>query len=108
MDTFTASVLVAATLNGADHESVVDLSRSLQNENDHPTSEQIEETRLMVGSKCKIKHTSHVGVVVGINRSKGGIYSGGRFPVIVEITDSRMKEAIGQTFPYSIEQVELI
>lgn len=108
MDSFTASVLFQAATNGSKPETIVALKDSLQCENDMPTQEQILQATIMVGSKCKIRHTSHKGVVVAINKSTSGIYSGGRFPVIVEITDSGMKEAIGRTFPYSLEQVELI
>ena len=62
-----------------------------------------------VGDKVKIKYTSYTGNVTGFNDRLGGLYTGARYPLLVEITsigNSPHKKALGRIFEYGIEQIE--
>lgn len=108
IDTFTAATLLNAAINGADHDQLNKLHKSLQNENDAPSQELIDYVNSIVNRKCKIKATSHKGIIVRANLSTCGFYPGGRYPAYVRITESGMEKAIGNTYEYSLDQIELI
>lgn len=108
MDGITAGLLLQAAQNGSSHDDIYNLYKNLQGERDAPTPEVIELVTSYIGRKCKLKYTSHVGIVKGPNTSDSGFYPGGRFPVYVTITHSDMETAIGKTFEYDLDQVQLL
>lgn len=107
-DGVTAGLLLQAASNGASQDDVYKLYKDLQGDRDAPAPEVIELVTSWIGRKCKVKYTSHTGVVKGPNTSDRGFYPGGRFPVYVTITASGMENAVGSTFEYGLDQVELI
>ncbi|NTV78158.1 MAG: hypothetical protein HGA25_03190 [Clostridiales bacterium] len=108
MDGITAGLLLQAASNGNSQEDVYKLYKDLQGDKDAPTPEVIELVTSWIGSKCKILHTSHIGVVVRANTSETGLYAGGRYPAYVKITESGMERAVGCTFEYGLDQIELL
>lgn len=107
MDGITAGILLQADSNGSSQEDVYKLYKDLQGNKDAPAPEIIELVTSWIGRTCKIKWTSHIGEIVGANTSDRGFYPGGRFPVYVKITASGMEKAIGSTFEYGLDQIEL-
>lgn len=107
-DGITAGLLLQAANNGASQEDVYKLYKDLQGNKDAPAPEVIELVTSWIGRACKIKHTSHTGIITDVNTSDCGFYPGGRYPAYVKITESGMKEAIGCTFEYGLDQIELI
>lgn len=107
-DGITAGMLLQAAQNGSSHDDIYKLYKDLQGDKDAPTPEVIELVTSWIGRKCNIKYTSHVGVVSGPNTSDCGFYPGGHFPVYVKITASGMEKAVGCTFEYDLDQIELI
>lgn len=108
MDGFTAGVLLQAAIEGNSPDQVADLYKSLKGTGDGPPSPQVVElVTSWIGKPCKVKHTSHLGVVHGVNTSSSGFYPGSRFPVYVKITESGMKDAVGSVFEYDLDQVEI-
>jgi hypothetical protein len=106
-DGFTAGVLLSAAQNPSNHDSVYKLYKSLQNAGDAaPAPEIVSFIEAKIGMPCTIKLTSHKGIVKGVNMASCGFYPGSRYPVVVEITDSSMQEAIGEVFEYGLDQVE--
>lgn len=108
IDSVTAGLLLQAVKNGNSSDQVYQLYKEIQGERDAPAPEVVELVESWKGKKCKIKHTSHIGEVVGPNTSEHGFYPGGRFPVYVKILESGMESAVGQKFEYGLEQVELV
>ena len=105
-DGVTAGLLLQAANNGSSQEDVYKLFKDLQGEKDAPTPEVIELVTSWIGRTCKIKYTSHTGIITGANTSEHGFYPGGRFPVYVKITASGMEKAIGSTFEYGLDQID--
>ena len=108
IDSFTASVLTEHVKEG-NADEVLALYKDLCTTHDGgPSDEVISLVTSLIGKKCKVKHTSHIGVVEGVNRSTGGFYNGGRYPVFVKITKSRRTSAVGKVFEYELSQIEII
>lgn len=105
MDGITAGILLQAASNGSSQEDIYKLYKDLQGNKDAPAPEVIELVTSWIGRECKIKCTSHTGVITGANTSDRGFYPGGRFPVYVKITASGMDKAIGSTFEYGLDQI---
>jgi hypothetical protein len=108
VDSFTASVMLSAVANGQTKEEVgqvYDLYKEMNSKSDGGPSPQarafFEKNQ---GKKCKVKFTSHEGIVHRLNESTSGFYPGGRFPIYVKITNG---EAAGQVFEYDLDQVEV-
>lgn len=60
-------------------------------------------------SRCvKITGTTYVGRVIALNESRGGIYSGSRYPIKVRIEQATNEQAVGKVFEYGIEQLVVI
>lgn len=60
-----------------------------------------------INRKVKIIGTSYEGLVLSLNDTRGGIYSGNRYPINVRITKAN-NSAVGKVFEYSIEQLVVI
>lgn len=60
------------------------------------------------GRYVKITGTSYVGRVIALNESRGGIYSGSRYPIKVRIEQANTENAIGKVFEYSVEQLVVL
>lgn len=107
-DGFTAGVLLAAAQNPNARDSVYDLYKSLQNAGDAaPAPEIVKFIEDRIGKPCKVKSTSHIGVVHGVNMASRGFYPGSRYPIFVKITESTHERAIGDVFEYELDQVEI-
>jgi hypothetical protein len=59
------------------------------------------------GKKVKIRGTNHIGVVSRLNQSTHGMYNGLRYPIYVEILESR-NGVTGSIFEYGIDQLEIM
>lgn len=111
MDGFTAKTLLEAAMSSKtvdDQNQVADLFKELNKDTKKLDPEVEKLVVSWIGKSCKIKFTGHQGIVLAANTSTGGFYPGHRFPVIVEITESTMKEAKGQVFEYGLDQVEIV
>ncbi len=104
MDGFTASILLDAVVKGGG-DNVADLYKSLNSNQDGGPSE--EARRFFAqneGKVCKIKYTTHEGIVLLLNEATGGFYPGSRYPIKVKITNG---ESSGHVFEYDLEQIEV-
>lgn len=102
MDGFTAQVLLSAALNGSSADRVADLYKDLS-KGGGATPEVEAQVRAMIGKRCRVKHTPYVGVVQAFNESRGGMYGGDRFPVIVAV--DKCSDGKPHVFEYGLEQV---
>ena len=112
MDGFTAKVLLEAAqnniANGKSNDGIIDFAKALNKDAPNPpTQEVIDLVTSWIGKPCKVKYTTHRGVVHGVNRSAHGFYPGGRSPVYVKVTESTEPDSIGTIFEYGLDQVEV-
>lgn len=105
MDGVTASALLGAVQGGGDVNQVADLFKAFNKFEGGPSQEAREFVAANLGKKCKIKGTSHEGVVHKLNESTSGFYPGHRYPVYVKITNG---ESIGTVFEYDLPQIEVL
>lgn len=104
MDSTTAGFLLAAA-KPSNVEEVSSLYKSLNKESGGPSQEAIDFFEKNKGKQCKVKLTSHVGLVHDLNSSTSGIYPGSRYPIYVEITSDTAK---GSVFEYDFKDLEII
>lgn len=106
MDEFTAGILLQTLNNNPEKSNAVhDVVKALKSDSQGPDAETITKVEAMRGKRCKIRHTPYVGTVIGPNLSKGGMYNGGRFPVLVHVDMANDGQA--HTFEYELESVIL-
>lgn len=106
LDSFTAACLLNAAASDGDINQIVDLGKSLQGKGDGgPSTEARNFFVQNHNKKCKIKFTSHEGVIFRLNEAISGFYPGSRYPIKVQITNGEAKGAI---FEYDLDQIELI
>lgn len=107
-DGFTAGALLSAAMQPGNQDEVYNLYKSLKNNSDGPPApDVISFIEARIGKQCEVAHASHRGIVHGVNMASCGFYPGSRYPIFVKITDSSMKEAIGDIYEYDLEQVKI-
>lgn len=110
MDSTTSSMLLELKKKGHDNEEIADLYRVLNKKENGPS---VEATTWYYENKGKTVSIGGcinlVGVVVGLNLNTSGLYTGDRYPIKVIISEDDRYEynAIGCTFEYGINQLEL-
>lgn len=106
MDNFTASVLLSAAMNGeANNDELADLYKMVKGDDCPPTHDQVDWFVNNEGKIVSVNNTNHVGVVHKLNKSRSGLYPGGRFPIYVKMTGGNN---IGEVFEYAIEQLTIV
>jgi hypothetical protein len=106
MDNFTTNVLLQVA--NTDQEFAADLYKELSSGGGNPPSE--EQIKWFYENEGKLVNVGgHVGQVVDLNTSSHGLYEGGRYPINVKIISSvRHPTAIGNTYEYDTDQLELV
>ena len=84
-----------------------------ENQRGGPTPEAIAFVEQNINKPCKVNHTDYEGIIVGLNTATAGFNPGFDSPVYVKITknlggDPRFDCAVGKTYEYPLEQVEVI
>lgn len=109
IDPATASMFLQGIKETGYIDDGADLYKALTSKNEGgPTDEQrawFEENR---GKKVAVKDTAMRGVVRRLNEATTGLYPGSRYPIYVTITSGFDKVAIGGTFEYDTDQLEVI
>lgn len=66
-----------------------------------PTRAEMEAVESMIGKRCVVSWNIP-GVVVGVNTTRGSLYSGDRFPLLVK------QDATGKVFEYGFDGFSLV
>ena len=104
MDTITAQLLAEVAMSSSAKSNSLSVLFKEFSKGNGATQEVINQIEALKGMRCKIKGTSYTGTIEGANFSKGGIYGGDRYPVLVRI-DKLINGQEGVVFEYSLDQV---
>lgn len=115
MDAFTAELLLAAAErcegDPGQQAMVADLYKALNKDSGGPTAEALLFFEKHEGKRCAVRFTCYTGILTGLNTATSGFYPGSRYPFYVKITEStdeKFSDAIGSSFQYGLDQIEIL
>lgn len=111
IDSVSAGLLLQIAASPKNIDKAADLYKSFNKPEGGPSKEAIAFFNANKGKKCSIKYTDYIGEIVKLNTSDGGFYPGNRFPIYVKIlesTNGKYPEAVGQVFEYDLPQIQTL
>ena len=111
IDQFTSALLLAGVAQTGVENGYTPMVKDIMSKkhNDKGPSQEVADlVTSWIGKKCTIKGTTYTAVVIRLNTAKGGLYPGGRYPVIVTIDNvPEHGKGAGYTFEYCLDQIEI-